>query len=117
EPRFRACLRLIYHAGLRIGEAVTLEVRDIKGRETPPRLHIRNAKGGRDRYGPIAPAMVEELRQRWRLHHNPRWLFPSPGRGCADRSESLSEVMTKATAPMSVSSVQMAFRLAREHVG
>lgn len=113
EPRFATCLRLIYHTGLRIGEAVSIEVHDIKGRETPPRLHIRNAKGGKDRYVPIALAMVQELRQWWGFHHNPRWLFPSPGRGGTNRRESLSQVMTKATQPMSTASVQTAFQLAR----
>lgn len=113
EPRFAACLRLMYHCGLRIGETVSIQVRDIHGRETPPRLHIRNGKGGKDRYVPIAPAMVGELRQWWRTHQNPKFLFPSPGRGWADRTLSLSQSMAQSSAPMSVSSVQMAYRLAR----
>ena len=95
EARFRACLRLIYHCGLRVGEAVAIRPRDIHGRETPPRLHIRNGKGGKDRYVPIAPAMVEELRRWWRTHQNPELLFPSPGRGWADRTLSLSQSMAR----------------------
>ena len=117
EPRFRACLRLIYHCGLRVGEAVAIEVKDLHGRETPPRLHVRNGKGGKDRCVPLAPAMIDELRGWWLTHRNPRFLFPSPGRGWADRTLSLSEVMGQSTAPMSVSSVQMAFRLARAASG
>jgi site-specific recombinase XerD len=113
EPRFRTCLRLMYHCGLRVGETVTIEIKDIHGRERPPRLHIRNGKGGKDRYVPMAAAMVEELRQWWRTHQNPRFLFPSPGRGWADRTLTLSQSMTKSLGPMSVSSVQMAYRLAR----
>jgi site-specific recombinase XerD len=103
----------MYHCGLRVGETVTIQVPDIHGRETPPRLHIRNGKGGKDRYVPIAAAMVEELRQWWRTHQNPKFLFPSPGRGWADRTLSLSQSMGRSTAAMSVSSVQMAYRLAR----
>ena len=113
EPRFRTCLRLMYHCGLRVGETVAIEIKDIHGRERPPRLHIRNGKGGKDRYVPMAAAMVEELRQWWRTHQNPRFLFPSPGRGWADRTLTLSQSMTKSLGPMSVSSVQMAYRLAR----
>jgi len=113
EARFRACLRLMYHCGLRVGETVSIRLRDIHGRETPPRLHIRNGKGGKDRYVPIAPLIVEELRQWWRTHQNPEFLFPSPGRAWADRSPTLAQSMRRATAPMSVSSVQMAYRLAR----
>jgi site-specific recombinase XerD len=117
EARFSACLRLMYHCGLRLGEAVTIEVQDIHGKENPPRLHIRNGKGGKDRFVPLAPAMVQELRQWWRTHQNRQFLFPSPGRGWADRTLSLSQVMGQSTEPMSVSSVQMAFRLARAASG
>ena len=117
EPRFRTSLRLMYHCGLRVGEALAVQVPDIHGRETPPRLHIRNGKGGKDRYVPIAPAMVEELRQWWRTHQNRKFLFPSPGRGWADRTLTLSQSMTQSSAPMSVSSVQMAYRLARAASG
>jgi len=80
EARFSTCLRLMCHCGLRVGEAVGIQVRDIHGRETPPRLHIRNGKGGKDRYVPLAPAMVQELRRWWCTHQNRQFLFPSPGR-------------------------------------
>ena len=33
QPRFRTCLRLIYHCGLRVSEAVSLAPADIHGRE------------------------------------------------------------------------------------
>lgn len=113
EPRFRTVLSLMYHCGLRVGEAVSIAVRDVHGRVTPPRLHIRNGKGGKDRFVPIAPAMVDELRRWWATHRNRTFLFPSPGRGWADRTESLSQSMARSTAPMSISSVQMAYRVAR----
>jgi len=60
EPRFRTCLRLMYHCGLRVGEAVRIQVTDIHGRENPPRLHVKNGKGGKDRYVPITPGMVAD---------------------------------------------------------
>ena len=117
EPRFRTVLALMYHCGLRVGEAVRLEVRDIHGRVTPSRLHIRNGKGGKERFVPIAPAMVGQLRQWWCTHRHRTLLFPSPGRGWADRSESLSQSMGRSTGCMSVSAVQMAYRLARAASG
>ncbi|MFZ0828198.1 MAG: site-specific integrase, partial [Verrucomicrobiia bacterium] len=95
EPRFGTCLRLMYHCGLRVGEAITVEVRDIHGRENPPRLHIRNGKGGKDRFVPLTAGMVDELRDWWRVHRHPRFLFPSPGRGWADRTLSLSQSMAR----------------------
>ena len=117
EPRFRACLRLMYHCGLRVGETVAIEVQDIHGHATPPRLHVRHGKGGKERFVPLTPALVKELRDWWRTHRHPRFLFPSPGRGWADRTLSLSEAMARATAPMSVSAVQMAYRLTRAASG
>jgi integrase/recombinase XerD len=118
EVRFRTCLRLMYHCGLRVGEAVRLEIRDLQNTHTEqPRLHVRNGKGGKDRYVPLAPVMVEELREWWKVHQNRPWLFPSPGRGWAERAHSLSEAMQRATEPMSTSAVQMAFKLARAQSG
>lgn len=118
EVRFRTCLRLMYHCGLRVGEAVRLEIRDLQNTRTDqPRLHVRNGKGGKDRYVPLAPVMVEELRAWWKVHQNRTWLFPSPGRGWAERAHSLSAAMQRATEPMSPSAVQMAFRLARAQSG
>lgn len=117
EPRFRTCLALMYHCGLRVGEAVRIEVKDILGRETPPRLLVRHGKGGQQRYVPLTPAMVQELRAWWRTHQNPKFLFPSPGRGWADRTFTLSQVMHQGTGPMSESCVQSAYRLARAASG
>ena len=117
EMRFKTCLRLIYHCGLRVGEAVRIAPQDIHGKEEFPRLHVKNAKGGKDRYVPIAPAMIKELRQWWLTHRNEHWLFPSPGCGWADRTLTLSQLMNKSTTFMSVSSVQMAYRLARAASG
>ncbi len=105
QPRYRTCLRLIYHCGLRVGEAVSLAPTDIHGREKPPRLHIKNAKGGKDRYVPIAPDMVEELRQWWRTHGNRHWLFPAQQKGLAAAA---------VQSCMSVACVQQAFVLARQ---
>jgi site-specific recombinase XerD len=111
EPRFRTVLSLMYHTGLRVGEAVALEVSAIHGKETPPRIHLRDGKGGKDRFVPLAVPMAEELRQWWRTHRHPRFLFPSPG--CSGRGAADLDAMALATVPMSASSVQTAFRLAR----
>jgi integrase len=117
EPRFRTCLGLMYHCGLRVGEATRVRVKDIAGREQPPRLLVSSGKGGKQRYVPLTPAMVEELRAWWRTHQNPTFLFPTPGRGWADRTLTLSQAMHQNTGPMSESCVQSAYRLARAASG
>ena len=113
EPRFRASLTLMYHCGLRVGETVRIALKDIHGRENPPRLHVKNGKGGKDRYVALAPEMVQQLREWWKTHQNPTLLFPSPGRGWADRTLSLSQSMHLSKEPMSESCVQAAYRMAR----
>lgn len=111
EPRFKTCLTLIYHCGLRVGEAVRIEVRDIDG--VGQRLHIRNGKGGKDRYVPISAGMLDQLRAWWRTHRNKTFLFPAPGRPWRERAEDRNAVLGRATTWMSVSAVQNAFRFAR----
>jgi integrase/recombinase XerD len=113
EPRFRTCLGLMYHCGLRVGEAVRVQVKDIQARQEQPRLLVRHGKGGKQRYVPLAPGMVQELRAWWRTHQNPTYLFPTPGRGWADRTLTLSQSMHLNQGPMSESCVQAAYRMAR----
>ncbi len=112
EPRFATLFTLIYSCGLRVGEAVKLEVRDLpKGQN---RLHVREGKGGKDRYVPLCEAMRQQLRAWWQTHRHPRLLFP--GAGCAWRERALQD-RTLAEAPMSVSSAQHCFRLACARAG
>lgn len=115
EERFRVCLRLIYHCGLRVGEAVKIKVTDIDAAQL--RLHIRLGKGGKDRYVPITTRMVCELRAFWKTHRNPVWLFPGPGRSWRERTEDRNLVLGRAPTFMSISAVQNAFRLARAQSG
>ena len=108
EPRFRTILRLIYACGLRLGEALTLEVGDLRGGD---RVHLRQTKGNQERYVPLPAMMLTELRVFWKTHRHPRWLFPSVGRGWRERPEARARLAT-ATEPMGPGSVQHCLRLA-----
>ncbi len=112
EERFRVILQLIYSCGLRVGEAVKLEVRDVHSGQR--RLHIREAKGGKDRYVPLAEPMLATLRSFWKTHRHPRLLFPAVGRGWRERA---LERAQSAEGAMSVSSIQHCFRLACAQAG
>lgn len=97
--RHRVCLTTIYSCGLRLTEGRTLQITDIdSGRMF---LHVRG-KGNKDRYIPLPSRTLELLRQHWKNHRNPQWLFPSPGRG--GRGEPTAD------APMPIASVQIAFK-------
>lgn len=110
RDRIRTVLRLIYHTGLRIREACRVEVTHIDARAG--RLLVKNGKGGKDRYVPIAPEMIKDLRRFWSRHRHPRWLFPGVQCGWKAHKEPLHRRAKKAKNPMNESGVQAAFKLA-----
>jgi integrase len=69
----------IYSLGLRLGEGINLTVGDIDA--TNMRVHIRNAKGNKDRLVPLPKKTLLVLREFWQVHHHPCLLFPSRKRG------------------------------------
>jgi hypothetical protein len=72
----RVCLTTIYSCGLRLGEGLRLEVRDIDSERML--LHIRGGKGNRDRYVPLPERTLLLLREQWKSHRRPRLLLPTP---------------------------------------
>jgi len=76
-PKHRAILLICYASGLRLAEATHLRIADIDGDRR--QFHIRNAKGGKDRYVPASPRLLNELRQYWRLDRPQTFLFPGKG--------------------------------------
>jgi integrase/recombinase XerD len=105
--RYRVCLTTIYACGLRLQEGTHLQVPDIDSARLL--VHVRGGKGAKDRYVPLPQPTLELLRQYWKTHRHPVWLFPAPGRG--------GRAMPTATAPMPRSRVQDAFRAARTASG
>jgi len=65
----------LYSLGLRLGEGLRLQVGDIDAQRR--RVHIRNAKGNKDRLVPLPDATLIQLRAFWRLHRHPKLLFPN----------------------------------------
>ena len=69
----------LYSLGLRLGEGLRLQLGDIDAARA--RVHIRNAKGNRDRFVPLPQATLHLLRRFWQVHHNPVLLFPNRAAG------------------------------------
>jgi site-specific recombinase XerD len=107
--RFKAVLALIYHCGLRLGEACRLEVGHIDSQRGVVR--VINGKGGKHREVPISPEMVERLRVFWTQHRNPKYLFPGIGRAWKEKYGEAKLALKDSTKPMSASSVQNAMRM------
>ena len=76
-PIYRICLTTIYSCGLRLHEGASLQVRDIDGARMFLRVH---GKGGSDRYVPLPERTLQLLREFWKTHRCPTWLFPASGR-------------------------------------
>lgn len=68
-----------YSMGLRLGEGIRLTVGDIDADNM--RVHIRDAKGNKDRLVPLPDKTLQVLRDFWAMHKHPRFLFPSRKRG------------------------------------
>ena len=72
---YRVFFFTLYSLGLRLGEGLRLQVGDIDAPRG--RVHIRDAKGNKDRFVPLPQATHQLLRRFWRVHHNPVLLFPN----------------------------------------
>jgi len=93
-------LTAVYSCGLRLHEALYLQVSDIDKERM--RIHVHRGKGAKDRYVPLPESTLYLLRDYWKRHRNPVWIFPRLGRS--------SQEGPKATRPMAKASVQGALR-------
>lgn len=78
---YRVFFFTLYSMGLRLGEGVRLQVGDID--PVRMRVHIRNAKGNKDRLVPLPIKTLGVLRRFWAIHKHPSLLFPNRKRGIA----------------------------------
>lgn len=110
EARFRALFSLMYHCGLRLGEACRLEVTHLDRKRGV--LRVINGKGGKNREIPVAPEMFVQLGRWWQHHRNPRFVFPGVGRAWKEKYGCNLTAMRLAQQPMSEASVQQAIKAA-----
>ncbi len=99
-PQNKAYLTTVYTCGLRLNEALFLQVSDIDSDRM--RIHVHRGKGAKDRYVPLPEATLNSLRLYWKHHRNPIWIFPRLGRSGKEGPT--------AKKPMAKASVQGALR-------
>ena len=105
---YRTCLSTIYTCGLRIQEAVHLQVTDVDSDRML--IHVRHGKRDKDRYVPLPRNTLDLLRRYWCTHRHAIWLFPTRmGRGRG--------VLPTASKPMSMRGVRGAFQAALQECG
>lgn len=99
-PHIYAFLRTVYSCGLRLSEALYIQPGDID--RAGGVLHVRQGKGAKDRKVILPPLTLDMLGRYWKLHRNPKWLFPALGRDGKGGSS--------ASEPMSITAVQGGMR-------
>ncbi len=104
---YRVFFYTLYSMGLRLSEGLALKPGDIDAARM--RVHIRSAKGNRDRLVPLPEATLDVLRRFWCTHRNPRLIFPNRQGGRAGAH--------RATTPLDRGGVQQALRRVCEQCG
>lgn len=74
--RYRVFILLTYSLGLRLEEALALQVGDIDAERKL--VHIRRGKGHKDRLIPLPDLTLNALRTLWSSHRHAFLLFPNP---------------------------------------
>ena len=92
----------VYSCGLRLQEALNLQVSDIDSERM--QIHVHRGKGAKDRFVPLPEKTLNILRTYWLMHRNDRLLFPSIGHSGHEGPN--------ANEPLSRGSVQGAFQRA-----
>jgi integrase/recombinase XerD len=76
NPKHLAILMLVYAAGLRVSEVVSLRIDDLdKERQL---IRVRSAKGRKDRYTILSQLAWEAVEKYRKIYHPDEWLFPGP---------------------------------------
>ena len=105
---YRVCLTTIYSCGLRLREGTELQVHQVDSGSM--RLHIVG-KGNKHRHVLLSEPTLNMLRELWRTHRSPRWLFPARTR------HGIASGVAGNLRPVHHSSVQVAFRRAVRQSG
>jgi site-specific recombinase XerD len=71
--KHRAILTLTYSVGLRVSEIVNLKIEDIDSKRML--IHIKNAKGRKDRIVPLSPNVLNLLREYFKQYRPTYYLF------------------------------------------
>lgn len=92
--KHKSLLYLAYSSGLRVGEIVRLQVNDIDSKRMV--IHVRQAKGKKDRYTILSSATLELLREYVRQSRPEKWLFPGQEAGTHVTECSVQKVFERA---------------------
>jgi len=113
--KHRTMLMLAYASGLRVSEVVSLKVEDFDGDRNM--IHIRGAKGKKDRYTLLPESLRETLHRYWKEYELGKsgWFFPGAKQNYHLAARSIQHVFERAvqqagiTKPVSMHTLRHSF--------
>lgn len=96
----------VYSMGLRLEEGLNLHVGDVDSKRMM--VHVHRGKGAKDRYIPLPQFTLKWLREFWKTHRHPTFLFSADGRN--HRGVSHCRGPSRAKTPMSATAAQGAMK-------
>lgn len=75
ELRYQTFILVAFSMGLRLQEALNLQVGDIDAERM--KVHIRQGKGKKDRFVTLPERSLLAMRKYWRHHRHPKLIFPA----------------------------------------
>ena len=85
KPSMQCFFHTVYSMGMRLQEALHLQVADIDSRRML--VHIHRGKGAKDRLIPLPPSALDLLRSYYRSHRNPVWIPSARALHCTRRCD------------------------------
>ncbi len=107
KMRYRVFLLTTYSMGLRLREALALQVGDVDAGRM--RIHVRRGKGHKDRMVPLPDRTLSALRILWSKHRHPQYLFPN--------AKGSMQTIQKATTHMNIGGTQNAMKVVVRQCG
>ena len=92
--KHQALLMTLYASGLRLSEALGLQPADIDS--SMMRIHVREGKGGKERYTVLSARLLETLRSYFRQYRPQRWLFCGETQGEPMSSRTAQKIVATA---------------------
>jgi site-specific recombinase XerD len=96
NPKHRAILASLYATGLRVSELANLRLQDVDSERMV--VHVRRAKGAKERAVMLSRRLLIQLRQYWKLEQPRPFFFPGAKPGVPITTAAIARIVKRAAA-------------------